>query len=114
MALKFDSSEKRRKFNFLTVLIMNKTYSIRAPNTKRMQTNIQASIAVSPSALGVLVVTVLKMLTSTRNKVTRSAIRPGITSMGMRNDIQDTITNRPITSIHKISNIDSVSYHLRT
>ena len=84
-----------RKFNFLTVLIMNKTYSIRAPNTKRMQANIQASMAVSPSALGVLVVTVLKMLTSTRNKVTRRAIRPGITSMGMRNDIQDTMTKRP-------------------
>ena len=95
MALKFDSSEKRRKFNFLTVLIMNKTYSIRAPNTKRMQANIQASIAVSPSAFGVLVVTVLKMLTSTRNKVTRRPILPGITSMGMRKDIQDTITNRP-------------------
>ena len=95
MALKFDSSEKRRKFNFLTVLIMNKTYSIRAPNTKRMQANIQASMAVRPSALGVLVVTVLKMLTNTRNKVTNRAILPGITSMGMRNDIQDTITNRP-------------------
>ena len=60
-----------------------------------MQANIQASIAVSPSAFGVLVVTVLKMLTSTRNKVTRRAILPGMTSIGMRNDIQDTITNKP-------------------
>ena len=60
-----------------------------------MHANIQASIAVRPSALGVLVVTVLKMLTSTRNKVTNSAILPGMTSMGMRNDIQDTITNNP-------------------
>ena len=60
-----------------------------------MQANIQASIAVSPSALGVLVVTVLKMLTNTRNKVTSRAILPGITSMGMRKDIQDTITKRP-------------------
>ena len=54
----------------------------RAPNTKSIQESIQASIAVSPSALGVLVVTVLKMLTSTRNKVTRSAILPGIMSGG--------------------------------
>ena len=77
---------------------MNKTYSIRAPNTKRMQANIQASMAVRPSALGVLVVTLLKMLTSTRNKVTRRAILPGITSIGMRNDIQDTITNKPADS----------------
>ena len=74
---------------------MNKTYSIRAPNTKRMQANIQASMAVRPSALGVLVVTVLKMLNSTRNKVTRRPILPGITSIGMRKDIQDTITNKP-------------------
>ena len=74
---------------------MNKTYSIRAPNTKRMQANIQASMAVRPSALGVLVVTVLKMLTSTRNKVTRRPILPGITSIGMRKDIQETITNKP-------------------
>ena len=102
MALKFDSSEKRRKFNFLTVLIMNKTYSIRAPNTKRMQANIQASMAVRPSALGVLVVTVLKMLTSTRNKVTRRPILPGMTSMGMRNDIQDTMTNKPADSLFVI------------
>ena len=75
-----------------------------------MQANIQASIAVSPSALGVLVVTVLKMLTSTRNKVTRRAILPGMTSMGMRNDIQDTITNRPNTT----HNIDQFSYIIFT
>ena len=54
-------------------------------------------MAVSPSALGVLVVTVLKMLTSTRNRVTRSAILPGITSMGMRKEIHETITKRPET-----------------
>ena len=75
--------------------MLNVSYSTRAPNTKRIQANIQASMAVRPSALGVLVVTVLKMLTSTRNKVTRRAILPGMTSMGMRNEIQDTITNRP-------------------
>ena len=90
---------------------MNKTYSIRAPNTKRMQANIQASMAVRPSALGVLVVTLLKMLTSTRNKVTRRAILPGITSIGMRNEIQDTITNRPNTVTH---NIDQFSYIIFT
>ena len=61
-----------------------------------MQANIQASMAVRPSALGVLVVTVLKMLTNTRNRVTRRPILPGITSMGMRNDIQETITNKPV------------------
>ena len=52
-------------------------------------------MAVRPSALGVLVVTLLKMLTSTRNKVTKRAILPGMTSMGMRKDIQETITKRP-------------------
>ena len=79
----------------LSICIYYISYSTRAPNTKRMQANIQASMAVRPSALGVLVVTLLKMLTSTRNKVTRRAILPGITSIGMRKDIQDTITNRP-------------------
>jgi hypothetical protein len=33
------------------------TYSINAPKTKRMQANIQASMAVKPSAFGVFVVT---------------------------------------------------------
>ena len=51
-------------------------YSVRAPKMNRMQANIHASIAVNPSALGVFVVTVLKMLTKTRNKVTNKAIRP--------------------------------------
>ena len=71
---------------------------IRAPNTNNIQLNIQISIAVrprskykysnytdctaSPSALGVLVVMLLKMLTSTRNKVTRRAILPGMMSGG--------------------------------
>jgi hypothetical protein len=43
----------------------------------------------------VLVVTVLKMFTRTRNRVTSRAIRPGITSIGMRKEIQETITNMP-------------------
>ena len=71
------------------------TYSIKAPNTKRIQANIHASIAVRPSALGVLVVTVLKMLTKTRNRVTKRAILPGITSIGIRKEIQETMTNNP-------------------
>ena len=71
------------------------TYSMSAPKTNRMHANIQASIAVRPSALGVFVVTVLKMLTKTRNKVTNNPILPGITSMGIRKEIQDTITNSP-------------------
>ena len=75
------------------------TYSTKAPNTKRMQANIQASMAVRPSALGVLVVTLLKMLTSTRNRVTRRAILPGMMSAGMGNEIQETITQRPSTVI---------------
>ena len=71
------------------------THSIKAPNTKRIQANIQASIAVNPSALGVLVVTLLKMLTKTRKRVTKRAILPGITSMGIRKEIQETMTNNP-------------------
>ena len=81
----------------LMQLMLANTHSIKAPKTNRIQANIQASIAVSPSALGVLVVTVLKMLTSTRNSVTRSAILPGITSMGIRKEIHETITKRPET-----------------
>ena len=48
------------------------------PNTKRMQANIQMSIAVNPSAFGELVLTLLKMLTSTRNRVIKRAMRPKI------------------------------------
>ena len=72
------------------------TYSIRAPNTNRMHANIHASMAVSPSAFGVLVVTLLKMLTNTRNRVTSKAILPGITSIGIKNEIQLTMTNNPL------------------
>ena len=49
----------------------------------------------SPSALGVLVVMLLKMLTRTRKSVMRRAIRPGMTSGGTTKLIQDTTTNRP-------------------
>ena len=50
------------------------TLPIRAPNTKRTQPITQASIAVSPSAFGMLVVIVLKMFTRTRKIVIRSVI----------------------------------------
>ena len=49
-----------------------------------------------PSALGVLVVTVLKILTSTRKRVTSSAILPGMTSGGTTKLIQETTTNKPV------------------
>ena len=55
-------------------------YSPSAPKTKMMQAMTQASMAVSPSALGELVWIVLKMLISTRKMVTSRVIRPGITS----------------------------------
>ena len=47
-------------------------------------------IAVSPSTLGELEVTLLKMLMSTRKMVTRSVILPGTISGGMRKLTQDT------------------------
>ena len=53
-----------------------------------MQASIQISMAVSVSALGEFVVTLLKMLTRTRKSVIRRAIRPGTMSGGMRKEIQ--------------------------
>ena len=47
---------------------------IKAPNTNSTQPMTQASMAVSPSALGMLVVMVLKMFTRTRKTVMRSVI----------------------------------------
>ena len=77
------------------ILSSKPAYSMRAPKTKSTQTITQASIAVSPSAFGMLLVMVLKMLTRTRNTVTRSVIRPGTISGGTRKLIQDTMTNMP-------------------
>ena len=74
----------------------NFTYSIKDPSTNNMQANIHAAIAVGPSALGVFAVTVLKMLTKTRNAVTRRIILPGITLTGIKNEIQLTTTNSPL------------------
>ena len=48
-----------------------------------------------PFALGVFVVTLLKMLTRTRKRVMSRAIRPGITSGGTTKLIQETTTNSP-------------------
>ena len=61
-----------------------------------MQTMMKASIAVRPSALGMLLVMLLKMLTRQRKKVTRIVILPGTLSGGTRKLIQETITNMPV------------------
>ncbi len=99
-------------------------YSKRAPKTKNMQAIIQEEMAVIPkikliqiactvlihglmlyrtvnplgmvpSTFGELLVIVLKMLVSTRNRVTRRAILPGMTSGGIRKLTHETTTNRP-------------------
>ena len=70
-------------------------YGSHACNTKVKIVGPVARLVSSPSALGVLVVMLLKMLTSTRKSVMRSAIRPGMTSGGTTKLIQDTTTNRP-------------------
>ena len=76
--------------------ISNFTYSIKVPNTNKMHENIHAAIAVGPSALGVFAVTVLKMLTKARNKVTRRIILPGIALTGIKNEIQRATTASPV------------------
>ena len=53
-------------------------YSASTQNTWRIHMTTHVSTAVSPSDLGACSVTELKMLTNTRNSVTRSAIRPEI------------------------------------
>ena len=68
---------------------------MRAPNTKMMQTMMKDSIAVRPSAFGILLVMLLKMLTRTRKTVTRIVILPGTLSGGTRKLIHETITNMP-------------------
>ena len=61
-----------------------------------IQMMMKASIAVRPSAFGILLVMLLKMLTRHRNTVTRMVIRPGTDSGGTRKLIQETITNIPV------------------
>ena len=60
-------------------------------------------MAFMPSALGLLVVTVLKMLMSTRNRVINIAMRPGTTSGGTRKLTHDTTTNRPEKGVIRIT-----------
>ena len=69
----------------------------------------KASMAVSPSAFGILLVILLKMLTRQRKTVTRMVILPGTLSGGTRKLIQETITNIPETkfSISALNNISS-------
>ena len=59
-------------------------------------------MAFMPSAFGELLVTVLKILMSTRNRVINIAIRPGTTSGGTKKLTHETTTNRP--EKHKIKN----------
>lgn len=70
--------------------------AIREPKTKKMQAIIHMEMAVMPSTLGEMLVMVLKMLTSTRKSVTRSAMRPGTTSGGIKKLTQETMTKRPL------------------
>ena len=60
------------------------TLPINAQKTKMMLTIINISMAVRPSALGMLLVRLLKMLTRTRKTVTRTSIRPGTLSGGTK------------------------------
>jgi len=77
------------------IIFKMRAYSASTPNTWMMQETTQVSTAVSPSAFGALPVTELKMFTSTRNRVTSKAIRPGTTSGGTMNEIQLTMTKSP-------------------
>ncbi len=61
-----------------------------------MQAIIHELMAVIPSQFGETLVIVLKMLMSTRKRVTSMAIRAGITSGGMRKLDQETTTNSPL------------------
>ena len=69
---------------------------IKAPNTNTMQMMTNDSMAVRPSARGMLLVMLLKILTRTRKTVTRMVMRPGTLSGGTRKLIQETMTNMPV------------------
>ena len=71
-------------------------YSRSARKTKNIQAIIQDDMAVIPSTLGDTFVIVLKMLVSTRKRVTSKAILPGTTSGGITKLTQDTATNKPL------------------
>ena len=55
-------------------------YATNAPNTKIRQENTHADTALNPSDTGELEMRLLKILITTKNRVTSSAILPGITS----------------------------------
>ena len=71
-------------------------YSSSAKKTIKMQTTRYMSMALScpAEADGAMERTLLKTLTSTRKRVTSSAILPGTTDGRIRNEIQETTTNR--------------------
>ena len=73
-----------------------------SPKTKRMQASIQISMAVSPSALGELVVMLLKMLMSTRNRVIRRAMRPEIGERPI-SSLRQTMSRRKQTQLFYIA-----------
>ena len=58
-------------------------YSKSAKQTYKIQIMIQADMEVKDSVFGEVVVTLMKMLMRTKNKVTSRVIRPGMTSGGM-------------------------------
>ena len=53
---------------------------MRAPKTKRIHDRIQADTALNPSTLGEMIETLLKILISTKKRVTKSVIRAGTTA----------------------------------
>ena len=71
-------------------------YSRSARKTKNMQAIIQDAIAFIPSTFGETFVIVLKILVSTRKRVTSNAILPGTTSGGITKLTHDTATNNPL------------------
>ena len=70
----------------------------RARKTKIIQTMMKASIAVRPSAFGMLFVMLLKMLTRQRKTVTRIVILPGTLSGVTKKLIQMTRTMAQVQS----------------
>ena len=62
------------------IFISIPAYATKAPNTKIRQENTHADTALNPSETGELEMRLLKILITTKKRVTRSAILPGITS----------------------------------
>ena len=70
-------------------------YATKAPNTKNMHVKNHADIAVKV-VLGCDTSKSLKMLTRTKTMVTRSDMRPGIESAGIRKLTHETLTKSPL------------------